>query len=101
MSRRRRRESKHDQKVRLEANRLKRKGWKVKASIPGFNQPKPIGKEKRIIDIAAEKKGATRLIEVETKATAGQDKKQQSTFRRSASQRKRTTRARASALSAR
>lgn len=83
--------SKHEKEVRRRANRLKRAGWNVRADIKGFDQPMPIGQQKRIIDIEAKKKGATRLIEVETEDTADKDKKQQSTFRRSAAQRERTT----------
>ena len=86
----RRKESKHDEKVRKEALKLRRKGWRVKAAVSGFRLPKPIGKRKKVPDIEATKGGATKLIEVETRASVGKDKKQQSVFRRSASQRNRT-----------
>lgn len=91
MVRGRGKQTKHDTRVKREADKLKRKGWKVKADIPGYHQPKPIGKEKRVPDVVARKKGATRIIEVETKDTLVKDKAQQSTFKRSAAQKKRTT----------
>jgi len=88
MAKRKKRETSHDKIVRQEATKLKRKGWDVKAHVSGFPKPKPIGKKKRIPDIEAKKKGATRLIEVETKRSLDQDKDQRSSFARSASQRK-------------
>lgn len=84
-------QSEHNRKVRRIANRLKHAGWVVKADIEGFEQPTPIGRHKKIPDIEARKKGATRLLEVETENTVVKDKAQQSTFRRSAAQRDRTT----------
>ena len=84
-------QSKHDVKVKGKANSLKRQGWKVKADVKGYDRPDPIGKYKRIPDIQAEKAGARKIIEVETKDTMQIDKKQQETFRKSAAQRKRTS----------
>lgn len=84
-------QKKHDKRVKQIADRLKRKGWNVKADIEGYEQPDAIGKDKRIPDIEATKKGATRLIEVETEDTMQTDKEQHGTFRRSAAQRKRTS----------
>ena len=84
-----RQQSKHDQKVRQIANRLKRDGWNVVADLPSYHKPDPIGKKKRVPDIVATKAGATRLIEVETPETLETDKKQHEAFRRSAGQRKR------------
>ena len=84
-------QSKHDLKVKEKANSLKRQGWKVKADVEGYERPDPIGKYKRIPDIQAEKVGARKIIEVETKDTMQKDKKQHETFRRSAAQRKRTS----------
>jgi len=91
MARGRKKQRKHDAKVKREADKLKRKGWKVKADLRGYSKPKPIGKDKRVPDVVARKKGATRIIEVETKDTLVKDKAQQSTFKRSAAQKKRTT----------
>ncbi len=86
----RRRESRHDSRVRLEAKRLAAKGWNVRADLPGYQQPAPIGNDGRIPDIEADKAGAKRLIEVETKESLARDADQHSTFRRSAGQRPRT-----------
>jgi len=84
-------QSKHDVKVKEKANSLKRQGWKVKADVKGYDRPDTIGKYKRITDIQAEKAGARKIIEVETKDTMKRDKKQHETFRRSAAHRKRTS----------
>ena len=91
MGRRKKKPTLHDSKVKQDANKLKRAGWSVRASIPGFEQPSQIGKDKRIPDIEATKRGATRLMEIETEESSKKDKAQQSTFRRSASQKNRTT----------
>ena len=84
-------QSKHDMKVKEKANSLTRQGWKVKADVKGYDRPDPIGKYERIPDIQAEKAGARKIIEVETRDSMQRDKKQQETFRRSAAQRKRTS----------
>ena len=89
--RRKKQESKHNKKVRKIAKNLKKKGWKVKADIPGYDKPAPIGKHKYTPDIKAKKAGAERIIEVETSETKGKDKKQQEAFRRSAAQKKRAS----------
>lgn len=87
-----RRQKKHDQKVRKLVKGLERKGWKkMRAQLKNYEQPKAIGKDKRIPDIEARKAGVTRLIEVETEDTMQTHKKQHEAFRRSAAQRKRTT----------
>ncbi len=86
-----RRQSKHDAKVRQLAQELEKQDWDVRAAIPGYEQPDPVGKDKYIPDIQAVKKGAERLIEVETEKTIESDKKQQAAFRRRAAQRRRTT----------
>ena len=87
----RREQTRHDQKVEQLARQLKRQGWDVDADIAGYEQPDPIGRGGRIPDIRATKAGAERIIEVETAETLETDKKQQETFRRSASQKPRTT----------
>jgi len=84
-------QSEHDKHVRVCANQLKRKGFSVKADVSGFQKPFSIGKNKRIPDIEARKGNRCKLIEVETESSLYTDKKQQSTFRRSAAQRKGTT----------
>ena len=91
MARTPKKQSAHDREVRELARQLQREGHRVKADLPGFEQPTPIGKDGRIPDIEATKRAATTLIEVETKGTDSSHKAQQSTFRRSATHRKRTT----------
>ncbi|MBU4226471.1 MAG: hypothetical protein KKC71_11720 [Chloroflexi bacterium] len=84
-------QEKHDAVVRREANKLKREGWNVEADIPGFDKPKPIGKDQKVPDIRAIKAGAEKIIEVETPDTIEKDKDQQATFRRRAGQKQRTS----------
>ena len=84
-------QSKHDAKVKQLAQELEQQGWYVQADVQGFERPDPIGKYRRIPDVLATKSGAERLIEVETSQTMDRDKEQHSTFRRSASQKPRTT----------
>ena len=81
----------HDKRVMREVRRLERAGWKVKADLPGHERPAAIGRKNRIPDIEATKPGTRKLIEVETPESLASDSKQQSTFRRSAAQRNRTT----------
>jgi len=81
----------HDNKVKSLAKELQKKGYTVNADLPGYNKPAPIGKDKRIPDIEAQKRGRIKLIEVETKQSLVTDRKQQATFRRSAAQRPNTT----------
>ena len=81
----------HDQVVRRLASQLKREGWQVKVDLPNRKQPDPIGKNGRIPDIQAIKRGRTKLIEVETPSTAYSHKEQVSTFRRSAAQKQNTS----------
>jgi len=85
------RQSAHNEAVMTVAQQLTKQGWKVCADRPGYCKPKPIGKRRRIPDVEATKRGATRLIEVETKGTVRSDKEQHSSFRRSTAHRKRTT----------
>ncbi|MBA7491715.1 hypothetical protein ES702_02263 [subsurface metagenome] len=76
-------------KVKQIAGRLRRKSWDIKTDIGGFEQPAPIGKNGKIPDIVAKKRGAKKIIEVETLETMGKDKKQHETFRRSAAHQRR------------
>ncbi len=82
-------ESKHDKRVRKEARRLEREGWNVQADIPGFETPDGIGQGGHVPDIVAKKKGAERILEVDTPRTV--DKDQLGAFRRRAGKKKRTT----------
>ncbi len=80
----------HDRKIASTAKRLEKKGYKVKADIPGYEKPSKIGKKKLMPDIEASKRGIRKIIEVETKGSLKRDKAQQSTFRRHTAQKKRT-----------
>ena len=84
-------ETKHNKAVRKVANDHKKNGYNVHADIPGFKKPAGIGKDNRIPDVVATKNGRTKIVEVETPTSLRTDKKQQSTFRRSAAHRKNTT----------
>ena len=84
-------QSTHNQKVKEVATKLTRQGWNVKAAVPGYNRPSPIGKAGKIPDIEATKRGRRKLIEVETPDSLGRDKTQQTTFRRHAGQKPNTT----------
>ena len=79
--------SKHDKEVRKIAKKLERERWIVKADLPGYEKPSPIGKYKRIPDIEATKPGSRRIIEVEGETV---DEEQIRSFQRSARMRPRT-----------
>jgi len=83
--------SKHDQKVKTEAVKLKRQGYNVQADIPGFEKPDGIGKDNYVPDIVAKKTSSTKIIEVETPTSLNKDKDQQTAFKRSAAQQRGTT----------
>jgi len=85
------RQSIHDQRVSQEARKLTKQGWMVKADLPGYERPVPIGKGKRVPDIEAIRRGRRKLLEVETRNTIGRDQKQHETFRRHAGQKPNTS----------
>lgn len=85
------RQSVHDRKVRQIERKLTSQGWNVKADLPGYKKPTPIGQRKRVPDIEATKRGHRKIIEVETPDTVERDRKQQATFRRHAGQKINTT----------
>lgn len=76
----------HDNRVRREASKLKQEGWHVQADLSGYDTPTPIGKDNRIPDILATRGDRVKIIEVETPNTVEAHRDQQTTFRRSASQ---------------
>ncbi len=80
--------STHDRKVRELAKKHMKEKWKVKADIGDFEQPTPVGRNKRIPDLEVSKGGKTKLIEVDTPETI--DPKQLEAFRRSAGQKENT-----------
>lgn len=85
------RQSTHDRKVRQTARKLTGEGWNVKADLSEYQKPAPIGRDRRVPDIEATKRGHRKIIEVETPDTIERDRKQQATFRRHAGQKPNTT----------
>ena len=81
----------HDRKVLEIAKAYKNKDWNVRADLPGYKKPNPIGRSKRIPDVQATKRGATRLFEVETPRSSAQDRNQRRTFKRYVAKKPRTT----------
>jgi len=84
-------QTKHDTKVNQIAKRLQRQGYKIKADLPGYFCPAPIGKGKKVPDIEAKKGAKRKIIEVETPETIERDKEQHTTFRKSAAQKRNTS----------
>ena len=84
-------QSQHDAAVKREARALADKGWNVKADVPGYETPDPIGKKGFVPDIVAAKRGHTKIVEVETPDSLQADAEQRATFARSAGQKPRTT----------
>jgi hypothetical protein len=84
-------QTKHDAKVNQTARQLRKQGWDVKADLPGYPCPAPIGKGKRVPDIEAKKGARHRIIDVETPETVERDKEQHTVFRRSAAQKRNTS----------
>jgi hypothetical protein len=75
----------HDRKVREIARELKSEGYEVKADLPSYEKPDPIGKDNRIPDVHAKNWwGDEVIVEVDTPNTI--DREQLSSFRKSASQ---------------
>jgi len=56
--------SEHDKEVRGTVRKLEREGWSVKADLPDYEKPSPIGKYDRIPDVEATKPGSRRIIEL-------------------------------------
>ena len=84
-------QNEHDKVVRREAKNLVRNGWTVRADLPGYEPPKPIGKKGVVPDIVASKRGHTRIVEVETPDSLDSDREQRATIARSAGQKSQTT----------
>lgn len=83
-------QSKHDKKVASLARGYKNRGFIVRADLPRYLKPNPIGKKGRIPDIEATKRGTRHIVEVETKETVDTHKDQQKSFKQSAFKRQRT-----------
>ena len=81
----------HNARVNQRAKQLQRQGYHVKADLPGYPCPAPIGKGKKRPDIEAAKGAKRKIIEVETPETLERDKEQHITFRKSAAQKRNTS----------
>jgi hypothetical protein len=91
MARSKRSQSKHNSQVRRDVNKLEGQGYKVKADIPGYEQPGAIGGYRP--DYTGTK-GRKRIIgEVETRDSvdSARDQKQQKAFEQAAKRSKNTT----------
>ena len=91
MSRSKRSQSKHNSQVRKDVEKLVDQGFKVKADIPGYQQPGTIGGYRP--DYVA-KKGTKKIIgEVETNDSvdSSRDQKQQKAFQQAAKRSKNTS----------
>ena len=74
----------------MTAQQHERQGWDVKADLPGHKRPAPIGKDKRVPDVEALKRGRRRIVEIETPEKVKADKGQHATFRRHAAHKENT-----------
>ena len=81
----------HDKKIRSTTSRYKRDGWSVRADIPGYKSPDPIGKYNRVPDIVVKKGKKTRIIEIETPKSLKTDCAQRGTFKKHAANKQNTT----------
>ena len=84
-------QTRHNAKVKQIAKQLQKQGYKVKADLSGYPRPTPIGRGKKVPDIEAKKGAKRKIIEVETPETLERDKKQHTTFRKSAAQKYNTS----------
>lgn len=90
MARNKRSQSKHDSEVKKTAQEFKKKGFKVKADIKGFEKPSSIYGYRP--DIIAEKGDLTEILEIETpdSVNSTRDIKQKEAFRKAARSNKNT-----------
>lgn len=81
-------QSAHDEAVERYARQHENDGWDVSADVTGYSNPPTLGKggrgQGRIPDIYAEKRGNTRIIEVET--SRSDDDRQHEVFENHAKQ---------------
>ena len=91
MSRSRKSQSKHDDKVRSIARKLERQGYDVKADVRGYEQPNTIRGFRP--DVVGTKGRQRKIHEVETKDSVdnARDIDQKRAFRQAADQSKNTT----------
>lgn len=91
MARSKRSQSKHNSQVRKEVEKLEDKSYKVKADIPGYEQPDTIGGYRP--DYVAKKSRKRIIGEVETtdSVDSSRDQKQQKAFEQAAKRSKNTS----------
>lgn len=91
MTRSKRSQSKHNSQVRKEVEKLEDKSYKVKADIPGYEQPDTIGGYRP--DYVAKKSRKRIIGEVETtdSVDSSRDQKQQKAFEQAAKRSKNTS----------
>lgn len=79
--------TRHNQEVKKAVSRLRRMGYSnIKADLPGYNQPNPVGQKGFIPDFQASKPGKTVIGEVEEEKQVPSQTKQIGAFRKSAAQ---------------
>lgn len=79
--------TRHDEEVKRAITRLKREGYgNIKADVPNYEQPEPIGQRGFIPDFQVSKPGKTVIGEVEEEDQVAGQSEQIGAFRRSASQ---------------
>lgn len=79
--------TRHDQEVKRAVLRLKRGGFRnIKADLPGYGQPEPVGQKGFIPDFQGSKPGKVVVGEVEEKKQVPSQSEQISAFRKSAAQ---------------
>ena len=83
-------QSKHDREVEKIAKAYERKGFKVKADLPGYEKPGTIGSYRP--DVVAKKGHLRKIVQVETPDLVGyaRDQQQQRAFRNAAKRSVRT-----------
>lgn len=86
------RKSCHDDAVKRDADSFARRGYRVRADVPGYTRPDPICYDGtcKIPDIIAQKNGYTAIREIETPKSYGKDQGQRDVFRGYAQSRPRT-----------
>lgn len=84
-------QSRHDNEVKRITREFKKKGYDVKADIPGYSRPDTISGYRP--DIVATKGNQTKIVEVETteSISSARDIKQSKAFRNAATRSKSTT----------
>jgi len=79
--------TRHDQEVKKAVSRLKRMGYgNIKADLPGYEQPEPVGQKGFIPDFQGSKPGKIVIGEIEEEKQVPNQTEQIGAFRKSAGQ---------------